>query len=443
MATAAFAEPLQWKLASSDFVRFDRRPVTFRAGKETFGDPNFVTVYGHQLVDGQFEPVSPARSDLPAYFAFRLPGDGKPFRLHLRQTVEIKVRGEVAVEGDHLVGRFRFESRGKPDRSDKHEIRGGQVTTKMTFDKELGAFTGGRVDLRYTLRKLKPKSGDKPKESVKEYEFKRIAIERGSGKDLRGQVNKAIDKGVEKLTELQIQDKHGRWKPHGKYNVGTTALVILTLAACDVPRDDKRVKGPLDWLFRQTPKKTYDLAVALMAVDRAFTPKSEIEAAHRGRRVAFKRALTKTQRAWCHRVARNLETTASGPGTWGYPPGGRHLVRADTSNSQYAVLGLRAAAHLGYTAKEQTWLGVIRHYQQHRAKDGERGEVILLREGQALAEARAYKVRNTSGFRYTTRRTSGWASMACAAITSLSVARDELLRQKSARFNKSRAAEID
>ena len=112
--------------------------------------------------------------------------------------------------------------------------------------------------------------------------------------------------------KLQKDDKDGRWKPHGKYKIGTTALVILTLAACDVPRDDPRIKGPLAWLFQQTPKKTYDRSVALMAIDRAFTPKSEIEAAHRGRRVTPKRALDKQQLAWCHRVAAKLESSATG-----------------------------------------------------------------------------------------------------------------------------------
>ena len=134
LAATAFAEPMAWKLEPSDFLRFDRRHVKLKDGKESFGAPNFVTIYGHQTL-GQFAPVSPGRPDLAALFAFRLPGGKKSFKLALRGTIALKVRGDVALDGEALLGNFRFESRGKPNRDDTHEILDGHAATRMSFDK--------------------------------------------------------------------------------------------------------------------------------------------------------------------------------------------------------------------------------------------------------------------------------------------------------------------
>ncbi|MDH3591419.1 MAG: hypothetical protein OER88_06050 [Planctomycetota bacterium] len=436
LAATAVADPPAWKLDPTDFLHFDRRKID---AKGKLGEPAAITVYAHQIRDGQYSPVSLGHHQMDPFFALRLPGGKSTFKLKLRKVIELRVKGDVREEEGHLVGEFRFASRGKDARGDTHDIRGGVVTTRMVFDRERGLFTSGRIEIKYTLRVL---SGvHKPQLYERKFDYKLKAVESGGGKTFRDAVNTAIDKGIARLTALRHVDT-GRWKAHGNYDIGTTALVVLTLAACDVPRTDARIQPALAWLFQQTPEKTYDRSVALMAVDRAFTPKSEIAAMHRGKLVKFRRDLTDPQRTWALRIARALEATASGPGTWGYPPAPRVIVRADTSNTQYAVLGLRAAARLGYDAKVSTWLGVLRHFQQHRTKDGKRGEVVLLREGQALAEARPYKVKDSSGYRYTTRSHQGWASMACAAIASLSITRSELARRKSTRLTKSVDREI-
>jgi hypothetical protein len=120
------------------------------------------------------------------------------------------------------------------------------------------------------------------------------------------------------------------------------------------------------------------------------------------------------------------------------------LNRADTSNTQYAVLGLQAASRLGIAVKEQTWLGVLRHVALVREADGPKGAVGLLRVGQAITETPAPSpVAKVAGFRYRPNERRVWGSMTCAGISSLVIARDELSRMKSAKLGVKQEEEID
>jgi hypothetical protein len=108
------------------------------------------------------------------------------------------------------------------------------------------------------------------------------------------------------------------------------------------------------------------------------------------------------------------------------------------------VLGLQAASRLGIPAKEGTWLGVLRHFGQVREGDGPKGTVSLLRAGQAVTEtAAASAVAKVAGFRYRANERRVWGSMTCAAISSMSIARDELRRMKSAKLGAKMDDEID
>jgi hypothetical protein len=132
-------------------------------------------------------------------------------------------------------------------------------------------------------------------------------------------------------------------------------------------------------------------------------------------------------------VADELERECTTPGSWGYPTGSRALIRLDSSNTQYAVLGLRAAARLGLETKENTWLGVIRHFRLHRDRNGPRGQVALIREGEAIKDQRDTQrgmvdVPAVAGFAYTTHSGYATGSMTVAGISSLLVVRHQLER---------------
>jgi len=260
---------------------------------------------------------------------------------------------------------------------------------------------------------------------VKRYELE--LEERGPVlyKGLQRDINAAIDRGVKHLKGLAQED--GSYKPHGKYDVGTTALAMLTLCACGVPRTDPVVEAGLNYVFARSPRKTYERAVALMAIEQAYTPPGE---SHRSRAAELRRDLPDNRRRHCAGLAAALERDAIAPGAWAYQahPGGRYIVHPDSSNTQYAVLGLRAAARMDIPVKVQTWEGVVRYFEQVRERKAPRATVSLVREG--AVQPTEHRVRAAAGYRYSTTRPHAWASMTSAGIASLAIAREQLLHKR-------------
>lgn len=423
---ASLAQAQEWRLGPSDWARYERRTIKFKSGKETFSKGSIVSVHGYDVRDGgQFLPASPTRQDLPAILGFFLPkGDAAKRRVFLRGIVEVRFRGAFEVKGDRFAGQWTFKSYGKQRKSDVHKILGGTAHVTARFDQKRGVFDWARVELRYTLKKLDPKRGEKPNQVDAVYDLRIHSLRGHAYRGFRKQVDAAIDKGVKHLRTLQIED--GSYKPHGRWPVGSTALAVLTLAACDVPREDPAIERGLAFLLRKDPKRTYAMGVSLMAFERAYTPPGELARARR-RAVAIKRDLPSDRMAWCIKIAARLERIARLPGAWQYKiHNGRYILYPDASNTQYGVLGLRAAARLGISIKEQTWLGVIRYFDAVRERKGKRGSVTLLQHGQALSEARTFNVARVAGFRYRVTHAHAWGSMTCAGIASLTIARHQL-----------------
>jgi len=441
LAATTRAEPLEWELGPSAFLRYAQRDVRrAKDGKETFGAESIVTVQGHDLRDdGQYLPATPALDDLPAILGLSLRPDTSNWRLKLRGVVQLTLKGVVERRAPvgktiELRSSWRFASRGPPDDRDREKIPGGEAEVRTVYDAVTRRVTSARVEIRYRAVKLDPKKGqprDREVDKVIDLEWRdqRDARWKGQQED----INAAIDRGVQHLRSLQKED--GTYEPHGNRVFGSTALVVLTLAACDVPREDPAVAKALAWLFGQEAGNNYDRSVALMAVDRAYTPPEEIAAARRRERVEPRRALPDDQRAWCLRAAAALEAAAPARGSWDYKEGStgaRVIRRPDSSNTQVAVLGLRAATKLGYEVDEQTWLGVVRHFKLLRERKARPATVDLVYEGEV--EPRTEKVHAAAGFRYRVDHAEPWASMTCAGIASLAIVRDELEHAKSARL---------
>src|SRR6185436_4565302 len=70
------------------------------------------------------------------------------------------------------------------------------------------------------------------------------------------------------------------------------------------------------------------------------------------------------QRAWIDELAAFLLAHREKSGEFGYPGGG------DLSNTQFAALGLRAAAKAGVVVPVDVWEGLARAVLQHQCKDG-------------------------------------------------------------------------
>lgn len=461
LSQAAADEAVAWRLGRSDFLRYERQTIRVHKGKEIRSGKTIVTVFGHDLRDaGQYSPAAPVVGDLMHLLALRLPAAGsKSTALKLdwqpQATALLRIKGRVEVKdaGPRIVklaGTYTFKSRGKSSRHDDWWYDGGKATTQVEFDRLEGVVRTARVTWSYERENLKRSGSAAVSKSRGVWELRLQEIVRRKPAEFQKRVDAAIDAGVKHLRTLQQDD--GTFKPHGNYTVGTTALGTLTLLVCGATRDDPAVKKALDWLFEQEPVKTYDLAVSLMAIDRAWTPRAELDLLSRGKPIPKRvRNLPPKRMAWARRAASKLERNASSPGSWGYPPGARSLLRFDTSNTQYAALGMRAATHLGYEVREQTWLGVVRYFGVVMERKGPKGEVSLVREGQAVPdEAEAHRlylrsVPKVAGFRYSTLESHSHVdgALTCGAIASLLIARYELQARGSRKWNAKVEREID
>jgi hypothetical protein len=89
--------------------------------------------------------------------------------------------------------------------------------------------------------------------------------------DEQAQVNKAIDRGVKWLKTHQAAD--GSWGPR----VGLAALPALTLLECGVKADDIRIQKAAHHVRKAMPalNQTYDLALAILFLDRLGDPEDE------------------------------------------------------------------------------------------------------------------------------------------------------------------------
>ena len=157
-------------------------------------------------------------------------------------------------------------------------------------------------------------------------------------------VNASIDLGVQWLLNCQAIDGTWRGPDAGTYRAGMTGLALYTLIKCGLPTDHPALRSGIAWLERERPTRTYDAGCTMMALGAFGDPKHKPILAQLAKQV--------------------VQSVGAGPGVypgeWGYPGnhGNPRGIHADLSNTQYALLGLRAATHAGVDVDEQIWLRV-------------------------------------------------------------------------------------
>ena len=159
------------------------------------------------------------------------------------------------------------------------------------------------------------------------------------------EVNKAIDDGIGYLILRQRPDGH--WEDYEGFPGGITALATLALLSCDVPADDAAIKNALAYLRGIEPQSTYVVALQTMV---------------------FAEASAKRDRALISRNAHWLMRTRNGRGLWSYGIG--RMGGGDNSNTQYALLGLQAAAEAGVDIPEKFWEQCRRYWQSVQSRIG-------------------------------------------------------------------------
>lgn len=165
---------------------------------------------------------------------------------------------------------------------------------------------------------------------------------------LQGQVEAAIERGLQWLLKNQMAD--GTWgmmqKPRGGgFHGGTTALCAYTLLRAGLPYEHPSVQRAFAALDVLPYNETYTAGLMLTAYE------ATREAKYIPRMKAITAKLLKDSRG----------------GLWGYPntwegdwdKWNKDPTPPDLSNTQYAVLGLRAAHHAGIDIPEKAWLDTL------------------------------------------------------------------------------------
>jgi hypothetical protein len=178
-------------------------------------------------------------------------------------------------------------------------------------------------------------------------------------KTFQEKVNNAIAKGIKFLK--RTQDRDGTWKYSASldYRYGLTALATYTLMKCGVSPGNNTVRKGLYFLlkadYRKLTRGVYCVSLALMALSSA---KLMFQRERRTGVGKIKRKLRELTR-W-------LVDAQLPCGGWGY----RKKIRFDNSNTQFAILGLRAAKNAGISVPQKVWQRTLRLLKKGQNKDG-------------------------------------------------------------------------
>jgi hypothetical protein len=237
------------------------------------------------------------------------------------------------------------------------------------------------VDIAKTIEKQKLDDGKEPPQPLMswiEKWLKRLTGEEGdlgkyeewSKTKYRTVVDKITDEAIKKgVAHLQtIVKEDGTWTFNGSYPVGVTALVVYTMLKCDVSPDDKHVAKGLAFILSKDPEGTYSASLVAMALATAID------------KVRAKKKTTDMLPKWqqkLQQIADILIASQKIGGGWHYDiklkTGTGVQVPAqnqdnyDFSNTQFAVLGLRAAANVGSKVPRVTWEKAMALYEKHQS----------------------------------------------------------------------------
>jgi len=271
------------------------------------------------------------------------------------------------------------------------------------------------------------------------YEFSK-EFDSTAGRYLMDKVSTAIARGADYLKKTQSAE--GTW-PYGNHIRGGTALALLTLLTCDVPRDDECIVRGFNAMKAAEYEETYCVSLSLMAYEARYISEAERRAylSEGGDKFPeFKRELsaedaTEMQRLVDWLVAnQNKEKNASwnyvaDPATW----------RFDFSNTQYALLGLAAALRCNIKIPGGVIGRLVEQVVDYQQKDGPKFKRVVgykppkdanrKDEGKSTyaskpAMARGWAYSTKSKWDRYTEKGDAYGSMTTAGMTCLLVGMD-------------------
>ena len=242
--------------------------------------------------------------------------------------------------------------------------------------------------------------------------------------ELRPKINAAIDRGVAFL--IGRQDRDGSFEgDERRYPLGQTALCVYTLLKSGVSKDHPAVRRGLAYLKPRMPEETYSAACVLMALEATHDPiwRDKIQAV----------------------AARLLQWQVRG--IFSYPKQHTEVIwpdepgAPDLSNTQFAALGMRAAAKAGVKIRNEAWIALAEAtfpWQQEKGK-----LVDFMEDGyKRSVPAAGFRYRNdkNAGGKFTRDATG---SMTCAGIGVLLIVKEQLGAKASRGFAEKIRASTD
>jgi hypothetical protein len=193
-------------------------------------------------------------------------------------------------------------------------------------------------------------------------------------RSFEAEVNAAADRGAAFLMKKQAKD--GSWKSPNSFPMGATALSLVALLGVGINKHDPCIQQGIDFLLANRPEEaTYELGFTLMALDAYAAPmfeRFELEKLPPEKREAFKfeRALSLEMKEVMEKCLDRLIENQRQSGWWSY--GFDDRLMTDLSNTQIAILGLRAASRCGLKVPIKVWTDAIDLLLQSQIKEGEK-----------------------------------------------------------------------
>ncbi len=455
---------LLWRLPKGAFVLYRRRGEPPRgAGLEASAVPGF---YEYELVKGRRLAMRrPVLLDLVPMLALSLggrrPEAGRAFKGKRRFAAFIDA-GAVTASGGFKTtaaeapsavrqsGSFVLRGEGKAPRAEpaRRGMRGMPlarahlVQAKLRIARRVDALAG-RVrgfDAFFDGR-IVAGGGEKERRLLFEEHWLLDRVVAPDSRDFRRLVRRAIEDGERWLAEARIG------------GFGRAALALLALEKSEPHREKPAIQRLLARVRAGRPSQTYEYAVGIQALEAYYEPPNETQQLREGLITApGRRELAAEDRElvadWLALLLANR--SRSGGNRWRF----HYQVDEsfDNSNTQFAVLGLQAAARCGLKIPRAAWEGLARHFLAE-ALEREREEVALslttYRELRQAAAGRAGRTRargpkyRPRGFTYRKpERTTAargrrarivfrpipYGSMTCAGVTGLNIVQAELER---------------
>jgi hypothetical protein len=170
------------------------------------------------------------------------------------------------------------------------------------------------------------------------------------------QVETAIKNGMRFLRDAQRAD--GSWiDADHEAKTGTTSLITLALLTAGEPVNSPAITKALDYLRNFSPRElnsTYSVGLQTMVFAAATPERDQLKLA--------------ANVAWLERSQIKAGDRVPWPGSWSYSE--FKAQRGDGSNTQYALLGLNAAAEVGIPVNPEVLILARRYWEQSQGRDG-------------------------------------------------------------------------